>query len=208
MLVALGLRHDGKKEVIDYRLARGESAAEWERFLADLYKRGLTGEGLDMICVDGGSGLLAALPMVYDKIPSRRCWAHKIRNVLNKVKKADEISVKADLHAVMNADTAMKARSAARRFAERWGQAYPACAGEPMKAASDTANRIPAVLPQSAPESFVGSLTRRECAVASGEVHGENLTAEQQRDFVARKRLLAFGLRIEPEVRPSRQQFK
>jgi hypothetical protein len=49
VLVALGLRHDGKKEAIDFRLARGESAAEWERFLADLYKRGLTGEGLDMI---------------------------------------------------------------------------------------------------------------------------------------------------------------
>ena len=68
-----------------------------------------------MICVDGGSGLLAALPMVYDKIPVQRCLAHKIRNVLNKVRKADETSVKADLHAVMNADTAMKARSAARK---------------------------------------------------------------------------------------------
>ena len=54
VLVALGLRHDGKKEVIDFRLARSESAAEWERFLADLYKRGLAGEGPDMICVDGG----------------------------------------------------------------------------------------------------------------------------------------------------------
>jgi putative transposase len=126
VLVALGLRHDGKKEVIDFRLARSESAAEWERFLADLYKRGLAGEGLDMICVDGGSGLIAALPMVYDKIPVQRCWAHKIRNILNKVRKADETSVKADVHAVMNAATAMKARSAARRFAERWGQACPA----------------------------------------------------------------------------------
>ena len=53
VLVALGLRHDGKKEIIDFRLAASESAAEWERFLADLYRRGLTGEGLDMICVDG-----------------------------------------------------------------------------------------------------------------------------------------------------------
>jgi transposase-like protein len=42
----LGLRHDRKKEVIDYRLARGESAAESECFIADLYNRGLTGEGL------------------------------------------------------------------------------------------------------------------------------------------------------------------
>lgn len=83
VLVALGLRQDGKKEVIDFRLARGESASEWERFLDDLYKRGLTGEGLDMICVDGGSGLIAALPMVCDKIPVQRCWAHRIRNILN-----------------------------------------------------------------------------------------------------------------------------
>ena len=31
VLVVLGLRPDGKKEIIDYRLARAESAAEWER---------------------------------------------------------------------------------------------------------------------------------------------------------------------------------
>ena len=124
-MVALGLRQDGKKEVIDFRLARGESAAEWERFLDDLYKRGLTGEDLDMICVDGGSGLLAALPTVYDKVPVQRCWAHKIRNILNKVRKTDQAPVKADLHAVMNDDTAMKARSAARRFAQRLGTNLP-----------------------------------------------------------------------------------
>jgi len=128
VLVALGLRQDGKKEVIDFRLAQSESAAEWERFLDDLYKRGLVGEGLDMICVDGAKGLIAALPMVYDKIAVQRCWAHKIRNIVNKVRKADQASVKAGLHAVMNAATAAtaKARSAGRRFAERWAQAYPA----------------------------------------------------------------------------------
>jgi transposase-like protein len=86
VLVALGLRPDGKKEIIDFRLAGSESAVEWERFLTDLYRRGLTGEGLDMICVDGGSGLLAALPTVYPGIAVQRCWAHKIRNILDKVK--------------------------------------------------------------------------------------------------------------------------
>ena len=40
VLVALGLRPDGKKEVIDFRLAASESAAEWERFLGDLIRRG------------------------------------------------------------------------------------------------------------------------------------------------------------------------
>jgi putative transposase len=125
VLVALGLRHDGKKEVIDFRLAASESAAEWERFLADLYRRGLTGEGLDMICVDGGAGLLAALPGVFHAIPVQRCWAHKIRNVLNKVKKIDQPAVKRALHKVMNAAHEPAARTAARAFADRFQDTYP-----------------------------------------------------------------------------------
>jgi len=126
VLVALGLRADGKKEIIDFRLAGSESAAEWERFLTDLYRRGLTGEGLEMICVDGGSGLLAALPTVLPGIPVQRCWAHKIRNVLDKVKKADQPAVKRALHRIMNAPNAPAARAAARRFADRFGDKYPA----------------------------------------------------------------------------------
>jgi transposase-like protein len=125
VLVALGLRPDGRKEIIDYRLAVAESAAQWELFLTDLYRRGLEGKALHMICVDGGAGLLAALPMVYPAVPVQRCWAHKIRNVLNKIRKADHETVKTDLHNIMNAETRTKARTKARRFAERWHDVYP-----------------------------------------------------------------------------------
>lgn len=125
VLVALGLLPDGRKEIIDFRLAKSESAAEWQLFLDDLYRRGLTGEGLDMICVDGGQGLLAALPNVYQRVPVQRCWAHKIRNVLNKVRVADQPAVKRALHKVMNADNEPKARAAARRFADRFEDDYP-----------------------------------------------------------------------------------
>jgi len=125
VLVALGLRSDGRKEVIDFRLAQSESAAEWERFLGDLIRRGLVGDRLEMICVDGGAGLLAALPTAYPAAPVQRCWAHKIRNIANKVRVADQPAVKADLHVVMNANTLPQARSAARRFADRWTADYP-----------------------------------------------------------------------------------
>jgi putative transposase len=125
VLVALGLRPDGKKEIIDFRLAASESAAEWERFLTDLFRRGLTGEGLDMVCVDGGSGLLAALPVVLPGLPVQRCWAHKIRNILDKIKKVDQPAVKRAIHKVMNAANAPAARAAARRFAERFKHKYP-----------------------------------------------------------------------------------
>ena len=125
VLVALGLLPDGRKEVIDFRLANSESAAEWQLFLDDLYRRGLTGEGLDMICVDGGKGLLAALPNVFGRVPVQRCWAHKIRNVLNKVRVADQEAVKRGLHKIMNAETRPQALAAARRFAGRWEDEYP-----------------------------------------------------------------------------------
>jgi transposase-like protein len=124
VLVALGLRPDGKKEIIDFRLAQSESAAEWERFLGDLIHRGV-GADLEMICVDGGSGLLAALPTAFPGRPVQRCWAHKMRNVLAKVRRADQSAVKTDLHAVMNATTLPQARSAARRFANHWEADYP-----------------------------------------------------------------------------------
>ena len=125
VLVALGIRADGKKEIIDFRLAASESVAAWERFLTELYRRGLTGDGIEMICADGGQGLIAALPVVYPAIPLQRCWAHKIRNVLDKVRKADRDAVKAGLHAVMNAPNRPKALSAARRFADAWEKTYP-----------------------------------------------------------------------------------
>ena len=112
VLVALGIRHDGKKEIIDFRLAASESAAEWERFLTDLWRRELTGEGLEVICADGGQGLIAALPIVYPTIPLQRCWAHRIRNILDKVRKADRDAVKAGLHAIMNAPATGPRRSA------------------------------------------------------------------------------------------------
>jgi len=124
VLVALGLRPDGSKEIIDYRLATAESQAQWEHFLTDLFRRGLEGARLDMICVDGGQGLLAALPVVYPGIPVQRCWAHKIRNLLDKVKAADRDAVKAGLHAVMNAPNRAAARKAAGAFARRWAGGY------------------------------------------------------------------------------------
>lgn len=125
VLVALGLRPDGKKEVIDFSLARSESAAEWRHFLTGLHRRGLDGLGLGMICVDGGSGLAAALPEVFPGIAVQRCWAHKMRNILGKIGLADRPAAKRALQKIVNAANRPAARAAARRFADRFEAAYP-----------------------------------------------------------------------------------
>ena len=125
VLVALGMTEDGKKEVIDFTVAHGESQAAWDAFLSDLYRRGLRTEGLEMIITDGGKGLLASLPFVYPGIPTQRCWAHKTRNVMNMVRKADREAVKKDLAAISNAKGLRQAQNALKRFAHKWTILYP-----------------------------------------------------------------------------------
>jgi len=124
-LVAMGIRHGGEKEVIDFRMARSESAAEWETFLNDLYRRGLTGDGVKIVCADGGKGMLAALKIAYPSIPVQRCWAHKLRNILDNVRKRDREKAKRGLRLIYGASNAVEAKSAARRWADRWEEAYP-----------------------------------------------------------------------------------
>ena len=49
VLVAYGINRDGRREVIDYRIAKSESKADWMTFLNDLYKRGLQSKSLQLI---------------------------------------------------------------------------------------------------------------------------------------------------------------
>jgi transposase-like protein len=126
VLVALGIRPDGKKEILDFVLAPAESQPAWELFLTDLQRRSLATEGLELIVTDGGPGLLAALPVVLPGVPVGRCWAHKTRNILDKMREADREAAKRDLHRISHAADRVAARRAARRFADRWEARYPA----------------------------------------------------------------------------------
>src|SRR5438477_4148511 len=126
VLVALGITNAGQREVIDFRLVRSESRAAWEAFLTDLRTRGLTGDSTALIAVDGGEGLLAALPLVFPHVRVQRCWAHKSRNVLDKIRRAERPAAKRDLQRISHAATRTEARSTARRFADRWHRRSPA----------------------------------------------------------------------------------
>ncbi|MGB3478657.1 MAG: IS256 family transposase, partial [bacterium] len=83
VLVAYGIKRDGHREVIDYRLAKSESEHDWTVLLNDLYRRGLQGEHLRLVITDGCPGLHAALDMIYPHVKRQRCWVHKLRNVAN-----------------------------------------------------------------------------------------------------------------------------
>jgi len=58
-------------------------------------------------------------------VPVQRCWAHKTRNILNSVKRADQETVKKDLHRISHAQNLRRAQQAAQRFVYRWQKIYP-----------------------------------------------------------------------------------
>lgn len=123
VLVALGIRPDGRKEVIDFRLARAESGPEWNRFLTDLIQRGMSAP--EVICADGGEGLISILPDVYPAIPLQRCWAHKMRNILDKVPRKKQKAVKRGLTKIYRAKSLTEAQTAAGRWVRSWIEKYP-----------------------------------------------------------------------------------
>lgn len=125
LLCAYGITEGGLRDFIDFYLAPSESAAAWEAFLRDLYERGLTAQEVQLIVTDGGQGLHQALEVVWPRIPRQRCWAHKTRNVLDKVKKADQEAVKRALGAISHADTPSQAVEAFFAFAQRYRHVYP-----------------------------------------------------------------------------------
>ena len=126
MLVAYGVGADGRRQLLGFVRSRGESQAAWEGLLMDLYRRGLEGRNLQLIITDGCEGLAAALQIVYPQVPHQRCWVHKMRNILEHVRKRDHDQVKADAQAIYRAESRTLALAAFRVFRSRWRSSYPA----------------------------------------------------------------------------------
>ena len=125
MLVAYGVRRDGSRQLLSFLRSQGESQAAWEGLLQDLYRRGLEGKNLLLIVTDGCAGLLAALETVYPRVPHQRCWVHKMRNILERVRKRDYDQVKAEAQAIYRAENVRQAQEAFRGFQAHWQNAYP-----------------------------------------------------------------------------------
>jgi putative transposase len=89
-LCAYGVTANGQRELIDFQIAKAEGENHWHGFLWGLWARGLRGSQLQLIVTDGNPGLAAALGRVWAAVPHQRCWAHKLRNLENKLKASQQ----------------------------------------------------------------------------------------------------------------------
>jgi transposase-like protein len=125
VLVVYGITEQGQKELIDFRQASSESATQWEAFLRNLYQRGLEGQNCALIIIDGCKGLHQALETVYPYIPIQRCWAHKLRNVANHIRRKDQQECLKQARLTYLAANKQAAVKAFMEWKNKWGEKYP-----------------------------------------------------------------------------------
>ena len=123
LLVVIGVREDGTKELLAVEDGYRESTDSWAAVMRDLKQRGLNEPKL--VIGDGALGIWAALTDVFPGARRQACWVHKIANVLDALPKRLQPRAKSLLHEIMGAPSRADARQALERFREEFDAKYP-----------------------------------------------------------------------------------
>jgi len=118
LVVAIGVRGDGEREVLGLDVGPSEEAAFWQSFLRGLVERGLS--GVKLVISDAHVGLKQAIGEVLAGAAWQRCRVHFMRNLLAQVPKAAQPMVAAAVRTVFIQPDQASARSQLNRVAVTW----------------------------------------------------------------------------------------
>ena len=125
--IALGVRADGRKEILGLWIEQTEGAKFWLRVMTELKNRGV--EDMLIAVVDGLKGFPDAITAVFPQAQVQTCIVHLIRNSLDFVSYKDRKAVAAALKEIYRAKDADAGAAALDAFAAgEWGRKYPAIA--------------------------------------------------------------------------------
>jgi transposase-like protein len=122
LLVLIGALTDGRKVVLAVESGQRESKESWGAVLRDLRARGL--KPWRCTIADGHLGIWAALAEQQPTAAERRCWNHRILNVLDAIPKKHQADAKTLLTAMPYAET----RAACERLRDQFSHRYRALA--------------------------------------------------------------------------------
>ena len=124
VLVVLGAKFNGEKELLAIVDGVRESEASWKELLLGLRDRGMSTDP-KLAIADGALGFWMALPQVFPTTRGQRCWVHKTSNVLNKMPKTVQPRAKTLIHDIYQAETKKEAEKAFDHFCESYRDKYP-----------------------------------------------------------------------------------
>ncbi len=128
LLVIIGVRADGRQELVALADGFRESSESWADLLRDAKRRGMTAPVLAV--GDGGLGFWKAVRDVFPQTREQRCWWHKSGNTLAALPKSAQPSARAALAEISNAEDKTHAQAAAKAFAAEFGVKWPKAAAK------------------------------------------------------------------------------
>ena len=123
VVIAIGVRASGEREVLGLDVGPSEDGAFWLQFLRSLVARGLA--GVKLVISDAHQGLKGAIAAVLQGSAWQRCRVHFVRNALGLVPKAAAQMVAATIRTVFAQPDATSAQEQWRRVADGFRTRYP-----------------------------------------------------------------------------------
>jgi transposase-like protein len=123
LLVLIGVRADGRKELVALADGYREASESWADLLRDAKRRGMRAPVLAI--GDGALGFWGALREVFPDTKEQRCWFHKIANVLAALPKSAHPGAKKALAEIWNAEDKRHALEAVTAFENDYGAKFP-----------------------------------------------------------------------------------
>ncbi|MET9750197.1 MULTISPECIES: IS256 family transposase [Streptomyces] len=123
VLVLIGVRTDGSKELVALKDGYRESGESWADLLRDCARRGMRAPVLAV--GDGALGFWKALAEVFPGTREQRCWVHKTANVLDSMPKSAQPGAKKAIQDIYNAEDRDHAAAAITTFAKLYGAKFP-----------------------------------------------------------------------------------
>jgi putative transposase len=128
LLVMIGVRADGRKELVALADGFRESSQSWADLLRDCKRRGMRAPVLAV--GDGALGFWKAVRDVFPDTKEQRGWWHKIGNVLAALPKSAHPCAKKALAEIYNAENEQQAMKAVKAFAAEYGAKWPKAAAK------------------------------------------------------------------------------
>ena len=123
LLVMLGVRADGRKELVALTDGYRESADPWADLLRDCRRRGMRAPVLAV--GDGALGFWKAVREVFPDTREQRCWFHKQANVLAALPKSAHPGAIAAMREIAGAEDIDHAQVAVKAFELDYGAKFP-----------------------------------------------------------------------------------
>jgi len=120
--IAVGLRTDGKKEVLGLWLGKNESSAFWMSVLSDIKARGT--QDILITATDNLNGFTDTIKTMFPNSVTQICVIHQIRNTMRYVVWKDKKELAYDMKQIYTAPTKEAAKASLEDFKKKWNSKY------------------------------------------------------------------------------------